>query len=663
MGGCVGMYGESVAAAHRKSGRGKGSRYSLPFKRYAVWRYLFNGEKPTPLCRQIGIIGHTNLYRWAAQYKRGKLGPQDLKINRPEEPTPEEDQGRHLSQLAEERAAKAKQAAKQRNIEKNGYPLLDFCRDVLGYEAFSEKTHDKFFDIIERGIEEWDQNRQHNEREKDPAKHIKYQVRKLVHMPRGSFKTTGGVIGAALYILAEKNPNARILLSSETGDLSIESLSSIKSHIQDNETFIEKYGKWKPHKDQALNRWTSKKIDVSVRTDYHTKEPSVACSGIDMAVNGKHFDVMILDDLHSILNVNTQAQIDKVIDYYKYMLSVLNPDGLLIVVGTPYRVDDLYAHITDRMKHSKACRWEYLWAEAHDDDWNLNFPQILTKDFLEDQLEEQGSFIYSCMYRCRPIDMDTNPFREEWLQYYNPRNPLDHPDWNDLNWAFALDPASSDTKNSDSSAGWLGALDPANELWIVDGLKLQTYSLDEIVKTVLKMCEPAFKYGLRRIGVEEAALSAYVQSAFNREIKMIRQQRRDFPNLLVEPLKHRNRNKGSRILGLEPVARRRGLHLPANMPKRVHMNGKERNMDLIHVFRGQWTRFSPAMTTKEKDDELDSMAYLLEMLKAPPSSSSIVERLRRGANPLQARRQYLMSNSRFQRWKPPGRSPYSMRMG
>jgi hypothetical protein len=62
---------------------------------------------------------------------------------------------------------------------------------------------------------------------------------------------------------------------------------------------------------------------------------------------GQHYDVIIIDDANSPNNSQTEEGRKKVIDHYRYMNAILEPDGEMIVIGTRYAADDIYGFILD----------------------------------------------------------------------------------------------------------------------------------------------------------------------------------------------------------------------------------------------------------------------------------------------------------------------------
>lgn len=160
--------------------------------------------------------------------------------------------------------------------------------------------------------------------------------RKLVTMPRGTFKTSIAVVAFILQNII-KNPNIRILLDSELWTLSRNSLREIKAHIK-GPIFQEIFPGWRLVLDNQ------DEITINQRTKI-LKEPTVTASGIGAGKTGQHYDLIVADDLNSPLNSLKLENAQKVIDHYRYYTSILEPGGTIVVIGTRYAELDLIGHI------------------------------------------------------------------------------------------------------------------------------------------------------------------------------------------------------------------------------------------------------------------------------------------------------------------------------
>jgi len=161
--------------------------------------------------------------------------------------------------------------------------------------------------------------------------------RKLVVMPRGSLKSSICSVAYPIWLIL-RNPNIRILISSEIYTNSKNFLREIRSHLE-NPEITEVFGDFK-----SPTTWSESEIIVNQRTKT-LKEATITCGGVGTVKVGQHYDVIIHDDLNSLNNSLTKEGCEKVINYYKMSISLLEPNGSLVIVGTRYSASDCIGHI------------------------------------------------------------------------------------------------------------------------------------------------------------------------------------------------------------------------------------------------------------------------------------------------------------------------------
>ena len=186
---------------------------------------------------------------------------------------------------------------------------------LLGYKDVNERTHGDMIAALE-----------------SPTK------RKLIVMPRGTFKSSIGVVAYSIWSLI-KNPNERILIDSEVYSNSRNFLREIKAHLQ-SPRFMQLFGDWK------TDNWNEGEITVAARTEIH-KEASISAGGIGTVRVGQHYSIIIGDDLNSGNNSATTEGQDKVINHYRLNMAILEPDGVYEIIGTRYAVNDVIGFILE----------------------------------------------------------------------------------------------------------------------------------------------------------------------------------------------------------------------------------------------------------------------------------------------------------------------------
>lgn len=187
--------------------------------------------------------------------------------------------------------------------------FFDFARDFLGYKDLDHAVHDQFIKVFES---------------RSP--------RKLVVMPRGTFKSTLGSVAYPIWSLL-RDPNLTILLDSELYSNSKNFLREIKTHFE-SEKMERFFGR------QVGGKWDEGEIILARRTR-NIKEASITVGGLGTTKIGQHYQMIIGDDYNSPQNSETVEKCQKVIDHVRYNLNILNPGGEYLFIGTRYAERDV----------------------------------------------------------------------------------------------------------------------------------------------------------------------------------------------------------------------------------------------------------------------------------------------------------------------------------
>lgn len=200
------------------------------------------------------------------------------------------------------------------NLKKDASESLFFLANrLLNYKDVNHHTHDEVIQALEADTE-----------------------RKLIVMPRGSLKSSLSCVGYPIWSVV-RNPNIRILLDSELYSNSTTFLREIKQHLS-SEIFQILFGNLKGPV------WNESEIIVSTRTKT-LKEATITCGGIGTVKVGQHYDLIIMDDLNSPNNSASKERAEDVINHYRYNLSILEPTGTMVIVGTRYSELDVIGHV------------------------------------------------------------------------------------------------------------------------------------------------------------------------------------------------------------------------------------------------------------------------------------------------------------------------------
>ena len=168
--------------------------------------------------------------------------------------------------------------------------------------------------------------------------------KKLVVMPRGSFKSSLGSVAYPIWRLI-RDPDLTILLDSELYTNSKNLLREIKGHIASS-SFISIFG------NLVGDKWDEGEIIVSTRKR-NRKEASITVGGIGTTKVGQHYDLIIGDDYNSVQNSDSPEKCQKVVDHFKYNLNILNPGGEYLIIGTRYAELDVIGFLLSTVLEEK----------------------------------------------------------------------------------------------------------------------------------------------------------------------------------------------------------------------------------------------------------------------------------------------------------------------
>ena len=225
--------------------------------------------------------------------------------------------------------------------------------------------------------------------------------------PRGIGKSVTMTVVRCIYELI-KNPNIRILIVSNTQLQAEIFLREIKEHFSGNEKLISIFG------NMVGSKWDSKEINMKTRTTF-AKESSVSCCGVGGAIIGRHYDLIIGDDLVDEENSRTEAQRDKFKTwYYKSLDPCLEPDGRMFIHGTRYYPSDFYGHLSKYDEDYKTRVYP-----AIDKNGTSIWPSKMPVEWLKKKKKAMGTAIFNTQYQNDVTSMEGKIFKFEWFRYYD----------------------------------------------------------------------------------------------------------------------------------------------------------------------------------------------------------------------------------------------------
>lgn len=268
---------------------------------------------------------------------------------------------------------------------------------VLGYNRFCETQL------------EWDELARKWFRVNPLTRHLS-----MVQTPRETFKTCFWTVTIAIGMLVA-NPNLTILIACETIGNAESILKEIKSKIE-SDSFVSVFGNWKNNSE-----WRTDSISIAPRK-HITKEGSIETAGLGKALTGKHFDVILCDDIVGTEDRDSEAKRQRTFDFFNGLFDVLKKEsGILHVTGTRWHRDDVYNHIERKLapelERKGLGKFAIHIKPAHDTDGNVNYPRLLPESRLQEmRTVKQGRdgvdiSTYMAQYELNPLSSADQIFK------------------------------------------------------------------------------------------------------------------------------------------------------------------------------------------------------------------------------------------------------------
>jgi predicted phage terminase large subunit-like protein len=458
-----------------------------------------------------------------------------------------------------------------------------FAKYVCGRELIEEQPHRELCEFLTAGLDKTETLSLNftapmtNEYVREKCQKL---LKKLIMLPRGSFKSTIASNALPIWLLWH-NQNLRIMIDSETLSNAKMYLAGIRDMIENNELLkmvcADKEGNYllEPNKSIA-GGFTEEQIILKHRTKLGLKEPTLFCSGVDNARTGMHPDVIIMDDLVSERNVGTEIQLEKVKDHYRFSLSLLEPGGLHLIIGTRYHMADLYGELID------VGAFDTLIRPAKNDDGELYFPARLTQEFLDEQKKSQGSYIFSCQYMLRPVDDSNAIFKRDNIKYYS-----DKPDI--IAKYIMIDLAISQRETADYFVVLCAGIDRGKNIYVLDYIRnrcLPKQQIDHIFNMFTSQNSDGM---IKAVGIETVAYQKAMMYLLKDEMK------RRGVHMPLKELKA-DKDKIRRVQALQPLFENHEVF--------IRTSHVELEQELLEF------------PLSKHDDVVDALAYIMQLLRA-----------------------------------------------
>ncbi len=278
--------------------------------------------------------------------------------------------------------------------ELRGYDFFRFARELLDYDRLEEVPHHAWCQELE-----------------------KRHKRSLWLEPRHTFKSTIFTKAYPIWRLLWE-PDLRILIVNATAANAQAFLSEIVKQYLQNEKLIALYDRIYQVKPLNPRAAKVKAIQLTTRTRPYS-EPSIAAVGALVNLVSAHYDLIIVDDLCNIQDRQSPHIRARKRLWFQDLPSILTPDGELVVVGTHWHPDDLYAEIMHQQLNTGLADEDRFYIQREscylEHTKRSRFPTILSEQKLQSLAQEKGTALFACQYLNSPIASREQIFSLEHL--------------------------------------------------------------------------------------------------------------------------------------------------------------------------------------------------------------------------------------------------------
>ena len=396
---------------------------------------------------------------------------------------------------------------------------------------------------------------------------------------RGSLKTSIVTVAKSIQRIL-KDPNIRIAIISGSLANSAKCIDLIKKPFLYNEKLKELFPEHVPQlKEQEGTKydWTT-----PFRNKHNLKEGTLEAIGPGVKLSGRHYDVLLKDDIVDPKNVTTAEQRDKIksFDAETKMLLENPATGKEIYVGTRWHYDDLYGELEKSLLPEMVFK-----RSAIRKDGLATWPQRFPLHVLDEikRSPTMGSYMFSGNYLLDPISEEDQEFKAEWIH-----TVCGLPNKFILQ-TITLDPAITEKLSGDYSAFCVVGWDEQRVLHILEthNQRLNPTGLLEKIFYYHK------RYPNAAMGIEKVAFQRYLIE----DVKRMQREREIYFKIIeLEP---HGKSKRERIRQLIPLFENNIVSMdPIKHPVLAEQ--------LLEFPKGR------------HDDVLDALAYQVNLLPRVP---------------------------------------------
>lgn len=209
------------------------------------------------------------------------------------------------------------------------------------------------------------------------------------------------------------DPEVTIGIFSHTRDISKSFLRAIKRELETNEILKECFPDilWEnPHKEAS--KW-SEDQGLIVKRKGNPPESTLEGHGlVDSQPTGRHFQILVYDDVVVSNSVSTAEQMRKTIDALDLSRNLGKRGGVMRMIGTRYALNDAY---DEMMKRGAVIPRRYA---ATDNGRVDGIPVLFSQEEWDNKVRDISAAIIASQMLQNPMAEDSVIFQQEWFKLW-----------------------------------------------------------------------------------------------------------------------------------------------------------------------------------------------------------------------------------------------------
>lgn len=406
---------------------------------------------------------------------------------------------------------------------------------------------------------------------------------------REHYKSTIITIGLTILNILQ-NPNITVGIFSHTRPIAKAFLRQIKREWETN-FLLQAYFPFltPPEKGEARTRTWSEDGGLIVRREGNPKEATVEAWGlVDGQPTGKHFDLLIYDDVVTLESVTTPEQIKKTTDAWRLSLNLGARNGNIRMIGTRYHASDTYHLIMEQGSVTPRIYPATIDGQAQ------SKAVFLADDVLKKKRRDMGAYVFACQMLQNPLADNAMGFKNAWFQTLPSDTKMVPAFSANMNRYIVVDPASSKKEGSDYTSMWVVGLNHDGFYYVLDGVH-DRLALHERAEALFHLHK---KHRPLAVGYEQYGIQADIEHI---KYRMEHENYRFSIIALGGAMA-----KTDRIRRLVPVFEQGRMWFPHRL---IKLRTDKTAADLVQDFyRNEYLNFPVA----EHDDMLDCLSRILD---------------------------------------------------